>query len=215
MSLISKDKSFRPAGWQKHYLEFANSEIPYIRQLALETVPTPLPEGFIVEISRLLKDPDVDVQIAACQLAGKEKNPVFKKDLLSVLASANERWLVGAATNSLSQLDRVECLNTLAAKFDAPELTQDVLSYFIPLIINVQGWGSRTGTTGAAEDPASEGKRMKALWLKFISDNSSFLKNGGFIKPDDPRITAYYFPHNMCLNINGKDWPPLAGKKTH
>lgn len=213
MTLISKDTAFRPATWQTCYLRFFKADIPYIREFALSTVPTPVPPLFIPEIARLLNDPDVDVQIAACHLAAKVKGHSFKKELHYVLSNAKEHWLMNAASNALAQLDRVECLRLLASKFDDPQLTQDVLFQFIPGIVEVHSWGSRSGlaTTGDDDDDLSvAGKRIKTLWLKFINDNEAFLRGGGMIKPGDPRLTADYLPHSIALGqVNGKDWPPL------
>jgi hypothetical protein len=211
MTLFSKDAKFRPADWQKRYLGFFKNEIPYMRELALKTVPTPVPPTFISEIARLLKDPDVDVQIAACQLTEKVKEGTFKVDLRYVLANAKEQWLINAASNALAKLDRVEYLRTLASKFDDPSLTQNALGQFIPGIVQVQSWGSRCGlVAGGDDDMAVAGKRMKTLWLNFIKDNEAFLRGGGMVKAGDPRITADYLPHSMSLGqVNGKDWPPL------
>ncbi len=212
MTLISIDAKFRPADWQSRYLSFFKSDIPYLRELALQTVPTPLPAKFTPEVARLLKDPDVDVQIAACHLTEKLKSVSFKKDLAYVLSNAKEQWLINAASNALAQLDRVECLRILASKFDDPKVMQACLLQFIPGIMPVASWGSRSGlaSSGEDEDMGVAGKRMKILWLKFINDNEAFLRKGGLIKRGDPRITADYLPHNMSLGmLNGTEWPPL------
>ena len=141
---------------------------------------------------------------------------MFKKDLLTVLATAKEQWLLNSASNALAQLDRVEHLRALVSRMDDPSVNQKMFSDFIPSMFKVQNWGSRTMYMNEAkEDPVAEGKRMKTLWLKFIDENQEFLRRGGLIKPGDPRITADYLPQNMCLGeVNGKDWPPLKASKS-
>lgn len=215
MILVGKRKEFRPADWQRHYLEFVKSDVPFIRQLALGTVPTPVPDGVKAALPALLKDTDLDVQIAACELVTKLKDPVFKKNLADVLAKAQEQWLVNAASNALSQFDRVECMRGLASKLDDPKVAQHILSDFIPQVFQVQSWGSRCNFASGNEDSSAEGRRVKSLWLKFINDNEAFFRGGGRLKVGDPRITCDYLPHNMCLgNFNGKEWPPLRVTET-
>lgn len=211
MTLMAKDAQFRPADWETRYAGFFKSDIPYLRELALKTLPTPVPPALIAQVSRLLKDRDVDVQIAACEVAQKVKGDTFKKDLQYVLANAKEQWLINAASNALAQSDRVEHLRILASKFDDPKLTDNTLFEFIPCIVKVDSWGSRSGLVASDDDDkAVAGKRMKTLWLKFIKDNEASLRGGAMVKPGDPRITADYLPHSMALGqVNGKDWPPL------
>ncbi len=69
---INRDKSYRPEGWESTFLGILKDEMDYVRRVAVECCPKPLPDTFKKAISDRIRDVHVDVQIAALFLVRRE-----------------------------------------------------------------------------------------------------------------------------------------------
>jgi len=223
MSVIAKDKTYRPAGWQAQYKKFLASDIPYLRELALKTCPMPAPAVLIPGISALIKDSDLDVQCAAVRLAITMHMPAFKTSLASALSTANDNLLIKQLCDALSAFDKSQTLLILASRFGEAEPENGVVQPRWPVLellgraIDAPGWGSRVGVPGpqlSAERLAEN--KVKQQWINLIKTNRPFFQSGGRLKPGDPRLRPDLFPPYFCClaDANGdgntKEWPPMS-----
>lgn len=213
MSTISHNAKYRPANWQSQYERFMHSDIPYLRELALTSMPAPVPARFEKSIAELLNDKDIDVQIAACNLARKMKNASFALPLKQALGKARESFLINASSNALFVIDRTAALQVLASRLGEPKMNFELLSTLLSATIEYQTSGSRSSNTAqfAYASEEDEGARIKPLWQKFLADNHDFFAKRGRLKIGDPRLKPDLLPRNFCIgDATHQEWPPVS-----
>src|SRR5262249_36488409 len=99
-SAVRERKKYRPAGWEGAFVTALRHELPYVREVALEALPLPPPKSARGLLPHLLGDPNADVQIAACHVAGKLKAKELSPAVLASLRTAKEYWHLHAASNA-------------------------------------------------------------------------------------------------------------------
>ncbi len=193
LNALGSRESFRPPDWENTVAGLLQHEIPYVRETALNSVPVPLPASVRKLIPARLLDADVNVQIAACNLAGKTPLPEFKEAALKVLATAREQWLLNAVENALWELGvRFESIEVLVGRLDDREMTVWCLS-------RLSGWVIADHSTGStpAENTfdAEQAKVVKARWRQFVHDHGNALRAGKRFSVGDPALTPELFPN--------------------
>jgi len=196
-------KDFRPQGWEATYARLLQHEIPYVQEIALESVPEPPPKALVELLRTRLAHPDLDVRIAACRAAGESKSPELRAPVLKLVASAEDHWLLNAATNAAHQLGaRVETLGILASRLDSTEIGWECFYTLMSWVIVSHDSG------GKSVLDAETARRLKARWTKFLQDHREALKAGRRFKPGDPELTPDLMPPEYKIHLkNGKDWP--------
>jgi hypothetical protein len=191
-SLVGAGEKSRPAGWETRYAGLLCHETPYVREIALENLPVPVPKALEKLLPPLLTDPDVDVQIAACHLAKKTKLPSLKGPVLKALASAKEEWQFRAVTSAAWEYDaKWETIQILVSRLDEAEMTAQCLD-------SLRYWAFEDlpihSIPTAKHLDAAAGKTCKARWTKFLDEHGEELKKGKRFKFGDPAFTPDLFP---------------------
>jgi hypothetical protein len=184
-----RDK-FRPAGWEKVFVTALQHELPYVREMAVEALPLPPPKAAAALLPELLCDSDADVQIAACAVAGKLKDPMLRKGVLAALRWAKERWHLHAASNAALALslhgDRVRIL---AARLDDEAVAVHCLQELVSVLTGTNGWGS------PSQVDAATGRASKKAWQRFLDRHGKEVAEGKKFKVKDPAVpVAELFP---------------------
>src|SRR5262249_54971991 len=132
---IHQRKEFRPSGWQTIYAALLQDEFPYVREVGLDCLPAPAEPALVRLVAKLLLDPNVDVQIAACRVTEKLKAAELREPLARVLNTAREEWLLGAASNAAYDwLPRLQYIRTFVARLDEEEMGRVCLSHLTSLL---------------------------------------------------------------------------------
>ena len=187
---IGGRERFRPKGWEGVLAQALQHDLPYVREMALMTLPLPPPAVVGKLIPALVEDSDVDVQIAACHVAEKWKAAPLRESVLRTLRLATEDWLFNAANNAAVALGaRMERVAILVARLDEPGMTARCLKELTCLIADTEGHGSRTDLD------IETGWTCKKAWLKFLEQNGDAIGAGKKFKLADPRFpTAELYP---------------------
>jgi hypothetical protein len=92
--------SFRPTGWQAEVMKWLKSDSPYLAELILDHLPSPIPPEVLDYLPTALAHDYIDLQIAACHVAQKNPRPAFRKPLQKILESAKDEYLRKFATEA-------------------------------------------------------------------------------------------------------------------
>jgi hypothetical protein len=134
---IGASDQYRPVGWESDYARLMKHEYAYVREVALVNLPLPPAESLFKLLPNLITDKDVDVQIAACNVAEKLKRPELNELVLKAFGTARERWLWNAASNALWELDaKWERLQTVVSRLDEEGLTKQCLEDLMTNVID-------------------------------------------------------------------------------
>lgn len=212
LTAIGQRKDFRPADWQSTYLLLARSDFPYVRELCALNLPLPAEVPLVKLLPQLLADPDVDVKIAACQLALKQPDVSLKTQLLDIVRKSQDTWLFHGATNAVSKVGGYfEALEIMASRLGEPgkmetqDTSYEMLSGLIDGCIDSS---SSCGYGFQKQVSCSEAAALRPKWQKFLHEQQALLKSGKKFAPGDHRLTADLFPVDFQFNLpDGKVWP--------
>ncbi len=109
---LRQQDSFRPAGWQAELMKWLKSDSPYLAEVILNTLPTPIPADVLDYLPTALTHDYIDLQIAACEIARKNPRPAYREPLQKVLDTAKDEYLRKYAVDAARA-------NGIKAKYDA------------------------------------------------------------------------------------------------
>ena len=205
-ALKARDPS-RPKGWETEVITLLGHEIHYLRALALEHLPDPIPAslmGPLVErLPALLADADVDVQIAASRVAGSSRAPELRGPVLKVLTSAKVDWLLREATTAAHALGAdPDALEIWADRLDEPGRAVEAVQALIGVVESEGGYGF-----DGAIDP-DEARALKPRWKAFLQEHRAELAADHHFRIGDPPLTPDLFPRVFHFYRKaGKPWP--------
>jgi hypothetical protein len=187
---ISRDKDFRPAGWESTYVGVLNDEMDYVREVAVDCCPTPSANAFKKVIPKRIRDRHVDVQIAALRLVEKNQLPEWKPAVLDVFRTAEEQWLRSAVGNAAFCLcDRLELVERYVGLIDDPTKAKYAVE---ALTFILRDGGSQS--LGTDVNTPEKRRKCQAAWLKFVANNREKLKEPNPFSLKDPIPVADLFP---------------------
>ena len=194
---------FRPEGWESITMELLRHDIPYIRQLALQSLPKPLSKPFADLLPMLLTDPDLVVQIQACKAAAETRDPTLNPAILKNVSSAKDEWLLRIAYNAADASGaRVEALELLIPRFDDTPAGWKCFRIVMSSVIESHGSGGKGSLN------SQTASRLRARWSKFLQEHREAIQAGHRFKPGDPELTPDLMPPEYKLHLlNGKQWP--------
>jgi HEAT repeat protein len=182
---IGARETFRPRGWEETLTRGLRHDLPYVREMALMTLPVPPPATAGKLLPELLADGDVDVQIAACRLAGKWKAPALRAPVLKTLQTAREHWLFDDAANAAGALGASwERTGILVERLDEEGMTVRCLTALLGLFDTTGGWGNPT------ELDVETGRGCKKAWQQFVARSSEAIRAGKKLKLNAPDVPA-------------------------
>jgi hypothetical protein len=202
---------FRPKDWEATYVRLLRHELPYVREIALSHMPVPLAEPFAKRLRTLLADADVDVQIAACEVAAKTKAPSLEGPVLEVVASAKDEWLLRARYHAAADLGaRLSLIQTLVARLDEEGMTSTCLNYLAGSILtDLSSYSIPTREMLGGKTA----RTCQAVWWKLLQDHGKALQDGRKFRLADPALPLKeLFPEfSFDISKNKKQTPPPKG----
>jgi hypothetical protein len=140
----------------------------------LDNLPSSAPPALRDLLPGLVTDKDVDVQIAACDVAERLKALELREPGLEALKAANEHWLLNAASNAAFALGaEKERVRILASRLDEEDVAADCLSHLVSAVIaDTNGYGSPTKIDEVT------GRACKKAWELFLEEHGETLAAG-------------------------------------
>jgi hypothetical protein len=202
MWLVAIGRGARPIGWESEIERALGHDEPYIREIALDRLPLPLPASLMSAILENFGSSDVDVQVAACRLAARAKLPELRADVIEVFRKTTDSFALSAAENALYALgSRSDYFDILAMRLaDAPVASQ-VLPTLLDVFEITGGFMPDTITT-------EQSRALSSRWQTFINRHRAEIAGGIRLSLDDPDVPADLVPPNWSLSRPGKPaWP--------
>ncbi|HKB40931.1 MAG TPA: HEAT repeat domain-containing protein, partial [Gemmataceae bacterium] len=179
----SREK-FRPEGWEEAFVRALRHDLPYVREVALESLPLTLPKRIRGLLPKLLADRDVDVQIAACRLAERLKAPELREPVLNVLRTAQESWLLNAAGNAGHALGlQAERIRVYASRLDEEAVAVEFLRSLVYSVI-----AKTYGHSSPSKLDAATRRACKQAWKEFLDRHGKALAAGKKFNLSDPAL---------------------------
>ncbi len=193
-----------PDNWLKILDTFGRDSSYAIRERALASIPSSVPDNCVKYVQRAFEDPDAGVLFTACKLATSSKRREFFKPLLEVLQTTHQRWIVQQAADGACALNgqyeaSLICANRL------PEdgflsLSLDVLAR------NIDGIGG--GHSGRTDLSRGERLAIRDAWRQFLTANAAELKSGKRFHYQDPAVSRALFGRSRAWQLpDGSFWP--------
>jgi len=201
---MSRQKDFRPKDWPEQVIRWLGHENPYMRELVLELTPEPIPEAALQLLPKLLADPYVDLQIAACRTAAKHPREAFREPIRSILKKGTEEYLLNAATAAAAAngIATDQVMEIWLSRIDNADLGGKAVVRLLLAVLD----DNRALSQDKLEPETLAA--IKARWSRFIQEHRQKLQKGHRFKIGDPEITPDLFPRGFQFHDNGKPWPP-------
>lgn len=199
LQALTAQPSHRPSDWPEQCLSLLDSPVPYLRARTLATLvtlsplPPPLADTLRQRLPTLLLDRNEDIQIAACALAQKVKDPALLAPVLQALMSARDFPLPNELTNAaIFQGGRWEALKFWADHLDDPTRKMDALG-FVQRILD-------SGSNGGYDSnyDAATGAALKAKWDRFLLAHRQEIEAGKTYSRETPEVQDL-FPKNVFM----------------
>ena len=198
--LVAFGQGARPARWQESVSRALAHPIPYIRELAMDRMPPDVSANFAPAIRANLDSTDLDVQIAACNLAGRGMLSAIRGAVSETFRKAKETWTLRTCGNALYALNaRFERADILASRLTEPDVAEEVFSSLLGLF-ETDGYSSCC--------LLDEATALAPRWKSFIAAHRADIEAGREISLDEPDVTRDLVPAGVTLHRTGKpDWP--------
>lgn len=191
--------SVRQASWLQH-------PVPFIRQLTLQSLGSssyPPPKTRLILappvralLPMLLAEPDTSVRAAACEIAGATGDKALLPEVLQVLASARNGWLIDAANAAAVALGgQYEAWLVWAQRLDEPNMMRPAIQSLHTAIKRKGGGYGWAARTDEKQSPA-----LKTKWLAFLRANEKQLRAGHRFELGDVALPAGLFPQEFSLH---------------
>lgn len=201
--LVAFGQGARPDGWENRLASLLEHDLPYIRELALKSLPPDAPTRLFSAVGPALASSDIDLQIAACEVVRRAKLVEYRAAVATIVRTARPEGLfLNFAGNALAAVGgRVELLEIMAARLTEPNVGHDALGRLFGVFEGTSGSG---GSLGDAADLLA----VQAHWKTFIAAHRSELEAGKRFTLDDPAVSPDLVPKGMKIHRAGKpDWP--------
>ena len=199
LQALTAQPSHRPPDWPEQCLSLLDSPVPYLRARTLATLvtlsplPLPLTDTLRQRLPALLLDRNEDIQVAACAMAQKFKDPTLLAPVLQALRNARDFPLPNDLTNAaVYQGGRWEALNFWADHLDDPTRKMDALG-FVQRILDPRSIGGYDSNYDAAT-----GAALKSEWVKFLLAHRQEIEAGKTYSREIPEVQAL-FPRKIFM----------------
>ena len=203
MWIVALGKGARPDGWEQELGRVLEHPVQYIRQIALERAPAPLPVAHVPSLQRALAIDDIDLNYAALEVVGRDKIIATKPAIVQILRRTNESMLLNNASNALYSMGaHAERVDTIVSRLADPERLETTLDMLFHLF---EGFSGRDAGDSVTKDQALA---LEARWRTFVNARRASIQAGKLLSLDDPLVTKDLVPPNWKVNRTGKpDWP--------
>lgn len=203
--LLALKSGERPTGWEDEYGRALEHAIPYVRQLALEAAPSPLPPRYVKSIERALATDDLDLKIGAAHVAGREKLGALGPSLLAMIRSTPDAFALRAAVDAAHAVG----LRTSPYEAAAHRLGAGVGTTEEALDVLLRVFDDNNGRSGSGKPTTpAEGKALEARWLAFLGAKRATIDAGKKVPFDDPAVSRDLVPPGFIVHRQGRpNWP--------
>ena len=178
------------AQWQNDDARYLRHPLPFIRQLALESLrpslnlkvtptvwlPIQLTPAVRALLPTLLADPDISVRAAAAELAAAARDRTLAPAVLKNLAQTRNNWDAGPANRAARALGvSLGAAQLWARRLNEPKMFHLALDSLVELTTGHGISSSRTDT--------AQGEIFQPRWEKFLRENAAFLATGKTFAP--------------------------------
>lgn len=179
------------------------SRHPSLRQIALRSLPAPLPPEYREGVCAALGDRHIGVCAAAAEIAAKDKDPSYKLAVLALLATERNVWTLRSATNAAVALGaRYEAARAWAAQLDDAQRWNTALTELAKLIMDQSPCGVSTDagrTTIIA---------LRKHWENFLVKNERPIRQGRVFHPGESALSKNLFAPLAEIELkDGTRWP--------
>jgi hypothetical protein len=202
LNALKTRSDFRPKGWEERCATMLNSDVPYLRDAVLASVPA-IPAAVAAKLPALLSDADLGVRIAACNAAAKTKGPELREPVLKIIATTKEDALINASATAAYQLGVFrEALDTWISRLDEPGMEMKALTTLVRLLV------ARSGFSAGGEFSPDEVKAIKIAWMEFSKTYGGDFQKGRLFDVGAGELKAEMFPPKFKLyRANNEPWP--------
>jgi hypothetical protein len=176
---------------------------PYLRELALRRMPEGSSTDFVAAIANNIRSADPRVQVAACDLALRDKLSAVSPEVAAAFRTTTEAEGLRSCGSAFRQIaGRFEHVVVLAERIADPAMTPHGLDELIPLLEELNGGGYRPDPT------AAEAAALSSRWLRFVRLHREDIEKERPIPLSDPSVSADLVPPGWYLFRNDKpNWP--------
>lgn len=203
---MKTDPARLETAWANRAATFLHHRIPFVRQLALESLTPPydlkarpvvikpiaLAPAVRAQLPKLLADSDISVRVAAVELAGASRDQSLAPDVLKNLAQTRNSWDVSPANRAAYELGAsVRAAQIWANRLEQPKMFRLAIDSLIELSTGrgLSSYGTRDAEQGAIFLPR---------WRQFLHRNSATLSAGQLFPRD--KLPRDLYPKNWSLN---------------
>ena len=180
-----------------------SSRHPSLRQIALRSLPAPLPPEYREAVRAALGDRHIGVCAAAAEIAAKDKDPSYKPAVLALLTTERNVWTLRSATNAALALGaRYEAARAWAAQLDDVQRWNTALTELARLVMDQ----SPSGVSTDAERTTIIALRRR--WENFLVKNEPAIRKGRVFHPGEPALPKNLFAPLAEIRLkDGTRWP--------
>lgn len=191
--------SVTPATWEA----VLRGPSSYLRQLALESVAAAPPAVVRALLPALMEDPDLDIRIESCRVAGRSHDPELVPLLVAILRSASDFRLLSTAFNAAHELGAYyEALQVAAERLPEKDQFGDMIGYLAGIVDGSKGFGADY------QQAAPVLVATSGHWQRFLREHRADIARGERFAIGDPRLTPELFPPGFHFwTADGKQWP--------
>jgi hypothetical protein len=140
---------------------------------------------------------------AACEYAGRLRDPALKPAVLKVVASARENFTINAANSAAVALGaKAEACEIWIDRLDEPRIWPAMS--FLATIVKYPGHGTGANTNVEAEEIAA----LKRRWQEFLPLHRERIASGRLFEIGDPELTPDLFGRIFHFGTKDGAWPP-------
>jgi hypothetical protein len=186
--LVALSRGARPSAWEAELGRAMRHPIAYVRQLALERAPHgALSPALVTNVGADLVDRDLDVVVAAAQLAEGEHLAPLAPAVVRAMPKATDLRLNALATAAWS----------LGARYDRAKMLVSMLSNaaaFPQAFSELAGVIAHHGSSSSGQPTEAERKALAARWTQFITLHRADIEAGRTVPFKDPSVTPDLLP---------------------
>jgi hypothetical protein len=200
--LTALDRGARPAGWESLLGKALVHPLSYVRQIALERTPPPVPHALVPAVRGALEHGEVDELYAACDLARRAGLTELRPQILAVLSRSRDTQLTSVASYAAFTLgDRQGRVDALVGRLADPATLPDALRDLVDLL-------EHSGSSSQGQVTAEQARAVAARWRAFVKVHRADIAANRRIPLTDPSVTPDLLPPGWKLGRPGtSDWP--------
>lgn len=169
---IATNPKSRPADFANLVMDHGADANFAIREVILQAFPSPLPPELRPYLMESLNNPDQGVQKRACEVAAISGDPTLAPELIRIIRSETNRWLLYKAVEAAIKLGSgLETIETLADRLTDADFGDDAHSLLCQELF-------KQGPPGGRSLSRSQSFAIQHEWKKWIHQHRDEIARG-------------------------------------